>query len=127
MLKTDNIIIVKRRLELYLDFIINITYKIHTSHPGFDCLYEDEDIKNHYNWCYKSICDDFLKHGVDFNNNVEVKKYLYDFFYKNIYTKKKMESLSYYLTIWNSIFNNKNKNNIPIIYTLYENFDKTLV
>ena len=115
------------RLELYLDFIINITYKIYTSHPGFDCLYEDEYIKNHYNWCYKSICDDFLKHGVDFNNNVEVKKYLYDFFYKNIYTKKKMESLSYYLTIWNSIFNNKNKKNIPIIYTLYENFDKTLV
>lgn len=126
MLKTENLIIVKRRMELYLDFIINITYKIHTSHPGFDCLYDDEDIKNHFNWCYNSVCDDFLKHGVNFKKNKEVKECLYKFFYKKIYSVRKLESITYYLTIWHSIFSDKNKKNIPIIYTLYENFDKTI-
>lgn len=126
MLKTDKIIIVKRRMELYLDFIINITYKIHKTHPGYDCLYEEEDINNHYNWCYNCICDDYLKQSINFKDNDDVYKSLYNFFYKKLYKKSKMESLTHYLMIWHTLFSDKNQKNIPIVYSLYENFDKTL-
>lgn len=126
MLKSKNHIVVKRRLNLYLDFIINITYKIHTTHPGFDCLYEDEDINNHFNWCYKSICEQFMEQNVNFYKNNDIKKMLYDFFYEKLYTVNKINSLSSYLMMWNNIFSDRSKKNIAMMYSLYENFDKTI-
>lgn len=122
-----NHIIVKRRLNLYLDFIINITYKIHTTHPGFDCLYDDNDIKNHFNWCYNSICKEFMEQNVDFYKNKKIRETLFEFFYKKLYTINKMESLSTYLIMWNNVFSDRSPKNVAMMYTLYENFDKAIV
>lgn len=122
-----NHIIVKRRLNLYLDFIINITYKIHTTHPGFDCLYDDNDIKNHFNWCYNSICKEFMEQNVDFYKNNKIRETLFEFFYKKLYTINKMEPLSTYLIMWNNVFSDRSPKNVAMMYTLYENFDKAIV
>lgn len=120
-----NIVVVKRRLDLYIDFIINLTHKIHLTHPGLDCLYEDEDINNHYNWCFNLICEDFLEQSVNFKNNNDVKKNLYDFLYKNLYKVDNIKDLTYYLKLWKTIFSDKNKD-INTVHKIYENFDKTL-
>jgi hypothetical protein len=114
-------------MELYLDFIINLTYKIHKTHLGFDCLNEDEDIFNHFKWCYNSICEQFLEQEIDFRNNDELINILYKLFYENLYTKSKLYPLSKYLMSWNEIFTNKKPKNVAIVYNIYENFDETVV
>lgn len=126
-MKSNNIVLVSRRMELYLDFIINITYKIHETHPGFDCLYEKKDISNHFKYCFNCICEQHLEQGVDFRDNNDLYEFLYDSLYKVLYSKNKLKPISYYLLYWNKIFTNKSPKNMGFISNIYDFFDKSIV
>ena len=75
----ESLIVVERRIDLYIDILINLTYKIHQTHPGYDCLSEKEDIYNHFTWCFNSVCSEFLNKEIDLRNT-RICETLFDFF-----------------------------------------------
>lgn len=127
-------IIVRDRVEIYKDFALNLLYYIHHYYIDRESLSADEDIFNHYSWCYKKVCDEFLKEGLDFTKNKELKEYFYAYYYHQFYKLDKNNqnqdtSLQYYEKFWKSIFEidkQKNKNIINLLVEIYTIYDKSI-
>lgn len=126
-------IIVKDRVEIYKDFALNLLYYINYYYIDRESLNEDQDIRNHYVWCFNKVCDEFLKEGIDFRKNDELKEYFYAYYYHQFYRVKgnvnQDTSLEYYERFWKSIFEidkQKNKNIINILVEIYNIYDKSI-
>jgi hypothetical protein len=126
-------IIVKDRVEVYKDFALNLLYYIHYYYIDKESLSQDEDIYNHYSWCFKKVCDEFLKEGIDFTKNAILKEYFYKYYYHQFYNIKgnanQDTSLEYYEKFWKNIFEidkQKNKNIINILIEIYNVFDTSI-
>ena len=77
--------IIKDRVEIYRDFTINLVNYIIDYYLDKETLGNDEDIKNHYNWCYNKVCEEFEKEGLAFRHNEQLRQYFYEFFYYQFY------------------------------------------
>jgi hypothetical protein len=132
MNSSQKYIIVKDRVEIFKDFTLNLLNHIHYYYLDKESLSSDQDIRNHYSWCFNKVCEEFKKEEIDFSKNKELKEYFYDYYYHQFYKidKNNMNqntSLEYYERFWRNIFEidkqkNKNLLNILIeIYTIYDN------
>ena len=126
--------IINNRVELYRDFALNLLYYIYNYYLDKETLSKDEDIYNHYSWCFNKVCDEFLLEEIDFRKNSDLKKYFYDYYYHQFYKidKNNMNqntSLEYYERFWKGIFEidkQKNKNVLNILVEIYNVFDKSI-
>src|SRR5208283_5627547 len=110
---TQKYIIVKDRVEIYKDFATNLLYYIYNFYIDKETLSADEDIQNHYSWCFNKVCNEFKLEGLDFSNNKELKDYYYAYYYHQFYkvNNNKDCSLEYYEKFWKNIFEiDKQKN-----------------
>ena len=119
--------IIRDRVELYYDFSYNLLHYIYKYYLDKETLSEDNDIKNHFMFCYKKTCDDFLKENIDFTNNEELIQYYYMFYYHQFYKSSKEHiPISYFIKFWNDIFTVdklRNKKNLNLLVELYSKFD----
>ncbi len=130
---TQKYLIVKDRVELYKDFVINLLNNIIYYYVDYDSINTDINIKNHYNWCYNKVCDEFLKEEIDFKTNDELREYFYTYYYHQFYraqTNPNQDiSLNYFEKFWKNIFEierQKNKNIIGVLIEIYNIFDKSV-
>lgn len=124
-------IIVKDRVEIYKDFALNLLYYIHKYYIDRESLSEDQDIYNHFKWCFKKVCDEFLEEELDFSKNKELREYYYAYYYHQFYraTSNQDTSLAYFEKFWKNIFEIdrlKNKNLINILIEVYNIYDKSI-
>ena len=125
MNNTQKFIIVKDRVEIYKDFTINLINYIIDFYLDAKTLASDEDIYNHYNWCFNKVCDEFKLENINFSDNDKLRNYYYDFFYHQFY-KREMENktnlvtLSFYEKFWKNIFEIDKQSNRNIINSLIE-------
>jgi len=131
MLKTRKHIIVKDRVEIYRDFALNLLYYIHKYYLDRETLKLDQDIFNHFKWCFKKVCDEFLEEGLDFSKNKELMDYYYGYYYHQFYTATDTQdtSLKHLEKFWKQIFEidkQKNKNLINILIEIYQIYDKSI-
>ena len=130
MSSTQKYMIIKDRVEIYKDFTINLLSYIMDFYLDNKTLSADDDIQNHYNWCYNKVCDEFKEEGLDFSNNENLRQYFYDFFYHQFYKRENQDIVyTYYEKFWLNIFNIEKQNNKNIMNTmveLYNIFDKSV-
>jgi hypothetical protein len=125
-------IIVKDRVEIYRDFAMNLLYYIYNYYIDRESLSADEDIRNHYSWCFNKVCDEFKQEGLDFTGNKELKEYFYAYYYHQFYkvnNNNQDTSIGYYEKFWKNIFEidkQKNKNIINILVEIYNIYDKSI-
>lgn len=123
--------LIRDRVELYKDFSINLLHYIFKYYVDRDSLSEDEDIRNHFNWCYNKVCDEFMLENINFSCNKELREYYFTYYYHQFYIADNNESIpiEYYQKFWLNIFDvdkQKNKNIIKILVELYQIFDKSI-
>lgn len=123
--------IVKDRVEIYRDFAMNLLYYVHHYYLDRESLSEDEDIWNHFRWCFNKVCDEFLEEGLDFSNNDELKEYFYGYYYTQFYKADARQdtTLKNFENFWRSIFEidkQKNKNLINVLIEVYNIYDKSI-
>jgi hypothetical protein len=131
MKATQKFIIIKDRIELYKDFTFNLLYYINKYYLDNVTLKLDEDIKNHYNWCFDKVCEEFKEEEINFSDNKRLREYFYGYYYQQYYKINKLFPLSHYVNFWENIFNvdeykNKNKNILNVLIELYEIFDVSI-
>jgi len=123
--------IVKDRVEIYRDFALNLLYYIHHYYIDRETLSEDQDIYNHFKWCFNKVCAEFLEEGLDFTHNKELKQYYYAYYYHQFYraTSNQDTSLQYFEKFWKNIFEidkQRNRNLINILIEIYNIYDKSI-
>lgn len=129
MSTTQKYMIVKDRVEIYKDFTFNLLEHIFYYYLDKETLYLDVDIKNHFNFCYNKVCDEFKKEEIDFTENVELFDYFYTYYYHQLYKGDNEPDKEQYIKFWKEIFNidrQKNKNLLKIMVELYTIFDETI-
>ncbi len=130
---SQKFLIVKDRVEIYKDFAMNLLYYIYNYYIDRESLSDDVDIRNHYNWCFNKVCQEFLKENLDFTANEELKEYFYMYYYNQFYkikdNVKQDTSLANYEKFWKNIFEidkQKSKNLINILIEIYTIYDKSI-
>lgn len=134
MVASQKYIIVKDRVEIYKDFTLNLLYYIIDFYLDKETLSADQDIRNHFTWCYRKVCDEFKQEGLDFSTNDTLKEYFYQFYYHQFYKLNTEESnhdasQAFYEKFWKNIFEidkQKNKNVINTLIEVYNVFDKSV-
>jgi len=132
MSTNQKFIIIKDRVEIYKDFTINLLNYIVDFYLDKQTLSEDTDIRNHYNWCYNKVCDEFKLEGIDFSNNVGLRDYFYEYYYNQFYKKEGENDNTLFLLhekFWRNIFDiekQKNKSIINILVEVYSVFDLSI-
>jgi len=121
--------VIKDRVEIYKDFTFNLLCYIYDYYLDKETLSLDQDIKNHFMFCYNKTCDDFLKEEINFKNNDELIEYFYVYYYHHFYKADDEIEKEFFIDFWEMIFNvdnPKSKNTLKIMVELYRIFDKSI-
>jgi hypothetical protein len=124
-------IIIKDRVEIYYDFTKNLLKYIFKYYIDRESLSEYQDMKNHFNWCFNKVCDEFLEEEINFIKNNELREYFFTYYYNQFYNVSQNNNLvkEYYEFFWDEIFNIKNVKNsnyIKILFEIYNIFDTSI-
>lgn len=121
--------IIKDRIEIYKDFTLNLLSYIYDYYLDKETLYLDQDIHNHFMFCYKKTCSDFLKEDIDFRKNNELIKYFYTYYYHHFYKSDADIPQKTFIEFWETIFNIENpqsKNTFNVLIEIYNVFDQSI-
>jgi hypothetical protein len=118
-------IIIRDRVEIYKDFTLNLLYYIIDYYLDDKTLSDDVDIKNHFNFCFNKVCDEFNKEGIDFSKNEVLREYFYQFYYLQFYKINKDSNsqditIAHFIKFWKNVFNFEKQKNQTILSTLIE-------
>ena len=127
--KQEKILLIKDRVETCKDFTINLLLYIDKYYIDKESLSDENDIKNHYNFCYDKCCDDFEKEELYFRDNIGLRDYYFGI-YINQYYKLDKPSIKTLYKFWSddifNINNFRNKNVMELLIELYEIFNVSL-
>jgi len=126
---TPKYTIIRDRIEIYKDFTFNLLFYVYDYYLDKETLYLDEDIRNHFMFCYKKVCNEFLKEEIDFRENKELIEYFYTDYYHHFYKSDTDVKQSFFVKFWGTIFNvdnPKNKNTLKVMVELYRVFDRSI-
>ncbi len=128
--QTKKHIIIFDRVELYRDFIINLIEYIFYYYID-DGSFNNNDIDMFYDWCFNKVCDEFKEEGIDFSDNIGLKKYFKEYFYKNYFYAdwEIKKDKKFYIMFWKKVFNPDNIESNKLLNAfveLYNVFDKTI-
>ena len=121
--------IIKDRIEIYNYFTYNLLSYIYDYYLDKETLSLDEDIRNHFLFCYNKTCNDFLKEEIDFRNNNELIEYFYTYYYHHFYKAESEVDKDFFIKFWDTIFNvdkPKNDNTLKVLIELYQVFDRSI-
>lgn len=113
--------------DLYYDFIISLTNLIFKTYLG-DTHTNDVEKRNHFNWCWNKVINNFKDEGINIGENIELYNYFIEFmnevFYlipdKNDILEKNVGKL------WDYMFNHyipKSRSDIDTLIEIYKLFE----
>ena len=130
--RVNNIILEK--MELYSDFSNSLNTLIIQTYLGDNdnsnetkIIVSEEDNKNHFNWCWNKVIDNFKKENINFSKTGEHFDYFESFFDDTFYSQKEVKiknSIGYF---FDDLFNTKKsftKSDLDMILTIYKTLDK---
>lgn len=130
----NNIIVEK--LDLFFDFTISLANLIQETYLGnfgekneMTIVLNDEEINNHFDWCWNKIVQNFKKEKIDFNLTGEHKEYFYNFFTEAFYNQKNEIVRNSINKFYENIFNvngQYTKSDLDMLTELYKKLDKNL-
>ena len=121
--------LVRDRVEIYRDFTINLINYVFEYYLDKETLKLDQDIRNHFKFCFNKVCEEYLEEGMDFKENVELRDYLYQYFYHQFYKSEQDEKIDYYMKFWDDVFAvdvQRNNNVLRLLVEIYLLFDKSV-
>ncbi len=128
MYKVNNV--TPEKTELYLDFIHGIFDLVTTTYLGDDVMFE-EDIENHFKWCWGKNIDNFKKEKLYFLDDEDLYNYFHTLFIESFYNEdnKTESNINQLLEFWSDIFKynfTKTMSELEAFLDLYKIFNTTL-
>ena len=127
--------IIPEKLELYSDFTHSLNNLIFNTYLGESNVNEtkiiltEDDDKNHFEWCWNKLIDNFNQENIKFDKKGEHFDYFESFFDETFYNQKDIKvklSIGFFFT---DLFNNEKsftKSDLDMITTIYKLLDKYL-
>jgi hypothetical protein len=129
--------IIPEKMDLYYDFTFSLYYLIVETYLGDDnngtetkINMNDEDKKNHCQWCWKKTIENFNKESIIFNDKGEHLDYFLDFFIEIFYDQKEDKIKNSIGTFFSDVFDRKKpftKSDLDMISSIYKSLDKNIL
>jgi hypothetical protein len=118
------------RTVLYLDFIHGLFDLVTSTYLGDDVM-GDEDIENHFKWCWTKTLSGFKKERVYFLDDKELYSYFHSLFSESFYKEedKSDENVNQLMSFWISVFDYnlmKTMSELEAFIDLYKIFNNSL-
>lgn len=120
--------VVYERVDIYRDFTLSLNNLIQDTYLG-DNVMSEIDKKNHFDWCWKKVCDDFSVTTIYFVDNQKLYTYFKDFIWKTFYLipdkknsdfPKSIEPVFIYLFDYNNVKKHSDIDKFLSIYATFE-------
>lgn len=95
----------REKVILFHDFLISLYEIIDDTYMGDDLLQDDEDIQNHFKWCWNNVIESFNQEKIFFKKEGPHFDYIMGFFYEGYYMSKRKNQEVTLLRIFDVIFN----------------------
>ena len=132
--KSNNIY--REKLELFSDFLHSLNYLILDTYLGDNDIgsetkisLSDDDILNHFNWCWNKTIDNFEKENLFFERYGEHFDYFESFYLQIFYEQKEKKIRESISVFFEELFGEKNtytKSDLDMILTIYKNLDRAM-
>ncbi|MFW6219310.1 MAG: hypothetical protein ACOC33_00450 [bacterium] len=122
--------IIREKLELYKDFVTNLSQTILDSYFGKEYIKTEEDVIGHYNWSYNKVINQFKEEDIYFDeNDNELYSYFFNYYLDTIYLSDKIISDDIFLIYWTKFFKDSIKTNSELnaLIEIYEIFENSLI
>ena len=122
--------IIREKSELYYDFISSLLAIINETYLGADIVLTQEDMINHFSWCFNKILSNFEHERIKFAPvSTTAYDYLWFFIYKGYYTSELENKLGVLLEYFAYLFDFSMVKTPPELETFmdfYKIFDQNL-
>lgn len=119
----------REKLELFHDFLISLYDLIDNTYLGSDVMYDEEDQKGHFNWCWDKIISNFSEEKIIFKNRGICYEYYWNFFLEAYYLPKienKSIRIDDYFNVLFDFTYFKTRSELDMILDIYKMFEQTL-
>tara|TARA_Y100000592_G_C5468515_1_gene318061 strand:- start:2220 stop:2687 length:468 start_codon:yes stop_codon:yes gene_type:complete len=118
------------KCNLYYDFIMSLNRKVNNTFLGDDVINNEEDIKNHFEWCFNQNIKNFSKEGILFMETELLKEYFFNFYVELFYytpTKKDIiDKIDKFPKMSFDYYRIKTRSDMDVLLELYRIFEKSL-
>lgn len=88
--------IIPEKVELFGDIFLGLSQTVLQTYLGHDSQetrinMSEDDIDNHFEWCWKKVLRNFELENIHIENNGEHKNYLKGFFYDSFYNQERAD------------------------------------
>jgi len=126
---------IPEKIELYGDIFQSLTTLVLETYLGEETnetkiRMSDEDVTNHFDWCWKKTIESFEKENILIDSEGEHKDYVKSFFLESFYYQKDSEIRSAVTVFVDDLFNIDKvfvKSDLDIITEIYKVFNRTVI
>jgi len=122
--------IIREKSELYYDFISSLLVLIDETYLGIDIISTQEDMINHFIWCFNKIRSNFERERIIFSPpSITTYDYLWYFLYRGFYTTDVDDKFNVLLEYFKYLFDQnmfKTQNELESYADFYKIFNKNL-
>jgi len=125
--KANDIIIEKS--ELFFYFIKSLYVLVNKTYLGKDIINKEEDIVNHFQWCWDKGIDNLEKEGIFFKKRGPHYDYFWNFFLESFYGEKYEYTINKVDKFFSTLFkidDKKTKSELDIYTDLYKTLENNL-
>ena len=129
--------IIPEKMELYYDLSYSLFLLIKTTYLGEELdsqetkvKMNDNDNKNHFDWCWKKTLGNFKKENINFETEGEHYDYFFSLFDEIFYKQSKEVIRNSIDVFFNDLFNRDKpftQVDLDLIFNIYKTLDKNLV
>lgn len=129
--------IIPEKMELYYDLSYSLFLLIKSTYLGDELnssetkvRMDDEDNRNHFNWCWNKIIENFKKENITFRNEGEHYDYFYSLFDEIYYRQSKDVIKNSIDVFFTDLFNREKaftQVDLDLIFNIYKSLDKNLI
>jgi hypothetical protein len=126
---------IPEKIELYGDIVESLTTLVLETYLGEQTIetkirMSDDDITNHFDWCWKKTLEGFEKENILIDSEGEHKDYVKTFFLDSFYYQKDSEISSAVKLFVTDLFDIDKvfvKSDLDIITEIYKVFNRTVI
>ena len=111
------------KAELFFDFISSFYKILIDTHLGYDTIKTDNEIKGHFDWCWKKNIENFNIENINFNLSGGHYEYMWNFFMESFYKEQAdFNKVDEYLKNLFKLHIQKTKSELEVFKDLYFDF-----
>jgi hypothetical protein len=129
--------IIPEKMDLYYDLSYTLFLLIKSTYLGDNLdssetqvKMDDSDNKNHFDWCWNKVINNFEKENINFQRSGEHYDYFFSLF-DEIYYKQNKDTIRNSIDVFfNDLFNREKpftQVDLDLIFNIYKSLDKNLI